>query len=92
MTNLRQRLEEQSKSQIVLSAGMAQLAKRVYELKTIPVLRLGGPVASSLLLERPWYEREIRVLGEEENLPSLPVFRPPPPFARGLPEPSQEQT
>ena len=49
-------------------------------------------VIHKLELQWHWYEREIRVLGEEEKLPSLPVFRPPPPFARGLPEPSQEQT
>ena len=50
------------------------------------------PTNPVLPSESPWYERETRLLGEEDNFDPLPVFRQQRYISGAFPEPSQERS
>ena len=91
MASLQQKLENQAKTQNMLAIQLGEMAEHCYAVEQDQEPKIEFPTNPVLPSERPWYEREIRLLGEEDNLDPLPVFRHPRYIYEALPESSQER-
>ena len=92
VASLKQKLEDQIKTQSMLAAQLGELAEHCYATERAPEPKVEVSTYPVLPSERPWYEREIRLLGEEDNFDPLLVFRQHRYLSGVFPEPSQERS
>ena len=74
VASLQQKLEDQAKTQNMLAIQLGEMAEHCYAVERDPEPKMEFPTNSVLSSERPWYERETHLLGEEDNFDPLPVF------------------
>ena len=91
VASLQQQLEHQAKTQNMLALQLGEMAEHCYAEERNPESKMEFPTNPVLPSECPWYEREIHLLGEEDNLNPLPVFRQHRYISGALPESSQER-
>ena len=92
VASLQQKLEDQAETQRMLAAQLGEIAEHCYAMERNPESKVEVPTYPVLPSERPWYERETRLLGEEDNFDPLPVFRQHRYILGAFPEPSQERS
>ena len=76
----------------MVAAQLGEMAEQFFVLERNQEPKVEIPTYPVLPSERPWYERESRLLREEDNFDPLPVFRQQPHILGAFPEPRQERS
>ena len=92
VASMQQKLEDQAITQNMLAIRLGEMAGHCYAVERNPEPKKEFPTNLVLSSERPWHERETRLLGEEDNFDPLPVFWQYRYNSGAVPEPRQERS